>query len=140
MVLEGVERRLVEGGRAESVTLGHNLWIEHLLPQQWHTVPAWSLPAGLDDPTRASLGRDHLIHTLGNLTLTTSKLDIELSNRPWPDKVRQLRHSVLNLNTQICTSYPHSWNDETIRARGEALAEHIIVIWPSPAALLGESK
>lgn len=137
MVLEGVERQLVEGGRAESMTLGHNLWIEHLLPQQWHTVPEWALPADLDDPTQASLERDHRLHTLGNLTLTTSKLDIELSNRPWPQKVAQLRQSVLNLNTQICTNYPDRWDDGTIQERGRSLAELIIQIWPSPEALLG---
>lgn len=136
MVLEAVERRLVEGGRAESITLGHNLWIEHLLPQQWVVVDEWSLPAGIEDPTRAALERDHFLHTLGNLTLTTSKLDIELSNRPWPEKVARLRESVLNMNTRICSTYADAWNENTIRARGEELADLIVQIWPGPDALL----
>jgi hypothetical protein len=136
MVLEAIERRLVEGGRAESITLGHNLWIEHLLPQQWRNVDEWALPSGLDDPTRAGLERDHLLHTLGNLTLTTAKLDIELSNRPWSQKVERLRASVLNLNSQICAQYPSKWDENTIRDRGADLAEIIIEVWPGPLALL----
>lgn len=139
MVLEALERRLVEGGRAESITLGHNLWIEHLLPQQWRTVPQWDLPEGLEDPTRAALERDHLLHTLGNLTLTTSKLDIELSNRPWPDKVERLRQSVLKLNTLVCVRYADEWNEETIRMRGTELAELAIAIWPAPETLLAQA-
>src|SRR5215213_6081739 len=118
MVLEALERRMVEGGRTESITLGHNLWIEHLLPQEWRSVTAWQLPSGLADPTRSGLERDHLLHTLGNLTLTTSRLDIELSNRPWPDKVERLRASVLKLNTDICVRYLDNWSEDTIRARG----------------------
>ncbi|MCY3635854.1 MAG: DUF262 domain-containing HNH endonuclease family protein [bacterium] len=140
MVLEAIERQLVEGGRAESITLGHNLWIEHLLPQTWNTVNEWSLPDGLEDPTRAGLERDHLLHTIGNLTLTTSRLDIEMANRPWTEKVDRLRQSVLNLNTDICTEYTYEWSEDTIRHRGSRLAEHIIEVWPSPQTLLDDLR
>ncbi len=136
MVLEGIERRLVEGGRAESITLGHNLWIEHLLPQAWRTVAEWSLPTEVDDPTKAGLERDHLLHTIGNLTLTTSKLDIELSNRPWSEKIDRLRQSVLNLNTEICHGYSDRWAEETIQQRGSELGELILEIWPGPESLI----
>ena len=136
MVLEAIERRLVEGGRAESITLGHNLWIEHLLPQTWRTVEEWGLAEGIEDPTRAAMERDHLLHTVGNLSLTTSRLDIELSNRPWADKIQRLRQSVLNLNTQICTDFPEGWDEATIRRRGSKLGEMILETWPSPQTLL----
>lgn len=136
MVLEALKRRMVEGGRAEAITLGHNLWIEHLLPQEWRPSAAWQLPAGLPDPTRAGLERDHLLHTIRNLTLTTSKLDIEMSNRPWPQKVERLRASVLKLNTAICVRYGDRWDESTIRDRRSQLAELIIDIWPGPSTLL----
>lgn len=139
MILEALERRLVSGGRAESITLGHNIWIEHLLPQEWRSVTAWALPSGVPDPTQAALDRDHLLHSLGNLTLTTSRLDIELSNRPWPDKVERLRASVLKLNTDICVTYGSApWNEEAIRTRGAQLADLIIETWPGPQRLLAE--
>lgn len=140
MVLEAIERRLVEGGRAESITLGHNLWIEHLLPQTWQTVPEWSLPPETVDRTKAAQTRDHLLHTLGNLTLTTSKLDIELSNLPWPQKLQRLKASVLNLNTHICVEYTDGWDESRIHARGSQLAEHIIAIWPSAETLLASDQ
>ena len=136
MVLEGIERFLASTGKTETIELGHALWIEHLLPQGWRTEKAWGLPEGLPDPTRASLDRDHILHTLGNLTLTTSKLDIGLSNRPWAEKIEELKqHSALALNREIFTSYPDTWDESTIEARGEALAELIVKSWPGPEAL-----
>lgn len=136
MVLEAVERKLVEDGRAESITLGHNLWIEHLLPQGWNSVEEWSLPKEVEDPTRAAMERDHLIHTIGNLSLTTSRLNIELSNQPWTEKVTRLKRSVLNLNTEICSDWPEEWSETTIHERGSRLGELLIEIWPSPQTLL----
>jgi hypothetical protein len=78
MVLEGIDVHRSRTGNTETISLGHALWIEHLLPQSWRSESAWALPEGLADPTRAVLERDHKLHTLGNLTLTTSKLDINL--------------------------------------------------------------
>lgn len=135
MVLEALETKLCEGGRAEKITLGHNLWIEHLLPQTWSTVPEWALPP-TDDPTAAALQRDHLLHTLGNLTLTTAKLDIELSNRPWADKVKRLQASVLQLNSCIAADYAGGWDETTIKERGNKLTDLMVQIWPGPQALL----
>lgn len=136
MVLEAIEQKLCEGGRAEKITLGHNLWIEHLLPQTWKTVPEWSLPPDLDDPTAAAQQRDHLLHTLGNLTLTTAKLDIELSNRPWPSKLIRLRQSVLQLNASIGADFPDAWDESRINERGGGIADLMIQIWPGPHAML----
>ncbi|HVE47597.1 MAG TPA: DUF262 domain-containing protein [Acidimicrobiales bacterium] len=136
MVLEAIEQKLCEGGRAEKIALGHNLWIEHLLPQTWSTVPEWALPPDVADPTAAAQHRDHLLHTLGNLTLTTSKLDIELSNRPWSEKVAQLRQSVLQLNATFGDNGAETWNEDTIRMRGNSLTDLMINIWPGPDQML----
>jgi hypothetical protein len=138
MVLEAIEQKLCEGGRAEKIHLGHNLWIEHLLPQSWMTVAEWSLPAGIDGPTAAAQRRDHLIHTLGNLTLTTSKLDIELSNRPWAEKVVQLRQSVLQLNATVGVQGLEVWDESAIAQRGNSLTDLMIQIWPGPDRMLAE--
>jgi hypothetical protein len=137
MVLEGIERHIVDDGRTEKLTLANSLWIEHLLPQTWRGPAAWALPADSADPTQAAYERDHMLHTMGNLTLTTSKLDIELSNRPWNEKVQMIgAHSALALNRAILQRYPTYWNEDTIRERGKTLAEHIVAIWPSPGQLL----
>lgn len=137
MVLEAIDVYRSQGGHTETITLGHSLWIEHLLPQGWREEPAWSLPPGLADPTKAALARDHRLHTLGNLTLTTSKLDISLSNRPWPEKVAALNaHTALQLNRDLVTAAPPKWDEEQIDGRGMAMAADLVKIWPSSSALL----
>jgi NAD(P)-dependent dehydrogenase (short-subunit alcohol dehydrogenase family) len=137
MVLEAVDRQMASGGLSETFTLGHNLWIEHLLPQTWRGTSGWSLPADLDDPAEAGAQRDHLLHTLGNLTLTTSKLDIELSNKPWAEKLVQIRSAAsLALNRDVVTRYEERWDESTIRERGGRLANALIDVWPGPERLL----
>lgn len=137
MILEGIDVHRSQSGNTETISLGHALWIEHLLPQSWRTEPAWALPEDVADATQAGLERDHKLHTLGNLTLTTSKLDISLSNRPWPDKVEALRlHTSLQLNRDLIAAAPVSWAEDEIAKRGTELAEDIITIWPHGQALL----
>jgi hypothetical protein len=137
MVLEGIDREMVSGGQTETMTLGHNLWIEHLLPQAWRQAPGWALPDGLPDPTRTSLERDHLLHTLGNLTLTTARLDIGLSNRPWVEKIEQIqKHGSLALNRELVDRHPAAWDEAAIHERGLRLADMIVAIWPGPDAML----
>jgi hypothetical protein len=136
MILEALERHSVSDGRTEAMSLGHDLWIEHLLPQTWRNTSGWSLPADVADPTQASLDRDHILHTLGNLTLTTSKLDIELSNRPWSEKVIEIqKHSSLAINRDLLVRYPDRWGEATIRERGARLPEDMLSIWPGPLSL-----
>ncbi len=102
------------------------------------TVPEWALPVDVDDPTAAAQRRDHLLHTLGNLTLTTSKLDIELSNRPWSTKLIQLRQSVLQLNATLGVQGPAVWDEGTIAQRGNLLTDLMVQIWPGPDTILAE--
>ena len=140
MILEAADRQMADDGRTESITLGHNLWIEHLLPQTWRGTAGWSLPGEPVD-VEASAQRDHVLHTLGNLTLTTSKLDIELSNRPWADKLGQIgASSSLALNREIITRYPSHWDEDAIRDRGTRLATALGQVWPSADALLNSSN
>jgi hypothetical protein len=132
MILEAIERYMVDDGRSEVMKLGNALWIEHLMPQGWRLSEAWRLPSNVEDPTAAGLNRDHIIHTLGNLTLTTSKLDIELSNRPWNEKLAALEtSSALALNREVL-AHRQPWDEAAIRQRGERLAERALAIWPGP--------
>ena len=138
MILEAADRELSEGGRTETIDLGNALWIEHLLPQGWRAVEEWRLPPS-DDPTGAALERDRTLHTLGNLTLTTARLDIELSNRPWSAKLPELqRHSSLALNRNLWANWRDNWDETTIRARGSELANLLVRVWPGPEHMLSE--
>jgi hypothetical protein len=134
MVLEAIEdhRRGWQNGRPglgdERVARG-KLAIEHIMPRKWHTH--WPL----QDP-RNEAERDRIIHTFGNLTLLTGKLNSKVSNGPWlgsGGKREGLEaHDVLLLNRELLKKAVDKWTDEAIRARTQELADVITQIWPVP--------
>jgi hypothetical protein len=109
------------------------LQIEHILPQAWSTH--WRITA--DDPAaqelaeqrrRANLGR------IGNLTLVTAPLNLDVSNGPWEKKRKGLRdHSQLVLNAQVVEH--DEWGEETIESRARDLAKVACRVWPGAAAI-----
>jgi len=134
MVLEAVEDHLrgwhgnVDGLASERVPRG-KLHIEHVMPQKW--IANWSLP-----PNRTEHERNQLIHTIGNLTLLTGRLNSKVSNGPWvgPSGKQEAltAHDVLLLNRDLIQAAAGSWTDQAIRGRSAALAKLIIDIWPVP--------
>src|SRR5215216_2768923 len=106
------------------------------MPRKWHTH--W--------PVQAERGedRDRIIHTLGNLTLLTGKLNSKVSNGAWwgaGGKREALEtHDVLFLNRELVkeTNREFSkdarkeWTDDAIRIRTRELARVVAQIWPVP--------
>ncbi len=129
LVLEGVERRLRSSGKSEHPAVPTNLTIEHLMPVGWD-IREWPLPEGVDKDA-ATYQRNTLIHSIGNLTLATQKLNSSMSNDPWKSKRDELQeHSVLLLNNEFLTQ--PSWDEETIRSRSRRIAELVSERWPGP--------
>ncbi|GAA4516543.1 DUF262 domain-containing protein [Actinoallomurus oryzae] len=116
------------------------LTIEHIMPQAW--TEHWG---GDIEDVRASLRRDQLVQTLGNLTLVNERLNPALSNRPWTDtdannrslpkgKRRLLsEHSTLKLNAEVVNQHVNAWTEEDILRRSAELAARATRIWPCPA-------
>jgi hypothetical protein len=135
MVLEAIEdhqrgwRDGKPGLGGERVARGKYA-IEHVMPRKWSTH--WPLT----DLSRGEAERDRIIHTFGNLTLLTSKLNSKVSNGPWlgdGSKRSGLEaHDVLLLNRELLKKAGDQWTDESIRGRTRELAEIIIQIWPVP--------
>jgi hypothetical protein len=98
------------------------------MPRKWPTY--WPL----QDGTEAE--RERIIHTLGNLTLLTGKLNSKVSNGSWlgsGGKREGLEaHDVLLLNRELLKKAGDRWTDEGIRVRTQELVEIIIQIWPVP--------
>ena len=98
MVLEAVEDHLrgwtgaAPAKGSERVRRGV-LHIEHVMPRKWQTH--WPAPEDASDEAQ----RDRLIHTLGNLTLLTGKLNASISNAAW---------SGPNLNNAVLGAEPRS--------------------------------
>ena len=131
LVLEGVERRLRSSGKAEQPAVPKNLTIEHLMPVGWDSRD-WPLPEDVDLDA-AAYQRNIRIHSIGNLTLATQKLNSSMSNDPWKNKRDELQeHSVLLLNNELLTQT--TWDEETIRSRSRRMAELVSERWPGPAS------
>ncbi|MGW3546999.1 DUF262 domain-containing protein [Janibacter hoylei] len=143
VVLESVEQAL-RTERHEQMTLHSRLELEHVMPRGWRTF--WD-PEPRLDPERAAQ-RDHLVNTLGNLTLVTRSLNGSLSNRPWRDadaaglreggapgvgkRTLLERYSLLALTKEIVGHHPQEWTDADIEQRSVALTHRICAIWPGP--------
>ena len=143
MVLEGIEAQL-RTSKAEGSAVQRNLTIEHLIPQGWRQNRAdWDLPEENEDPIRAASNRDRLIHSIGNLTLCTGRLNASMSNGPWLSKHEESgeietlgkrdeldKHSVLFLNKDLLENAPDVWDESAIADRARRLCQAAIKVWP----------
>jgi hypothetical protein len=145
LAIEDVLRQRTEG-KAEQVSLGTSLHIEHLVPQAWeeHWVPF--APGHFDSDAAAAWRqqwmtehrehRDFVLHSIGNLTLLTEPLNESVSNGPWEDKRSSIdEYSAFRLNRDIVLKYgTDGWDEEQVHNRSNDLIDLIIEIWPGPSA------
>ncbi|ALA59733.1 GmrSD restriction endonuclease domain-containing protein [Nitrospira moscoviensis] len=137
MVLEAIEDHLrgwkegEQGLGGERVARGQFV-IEHIMPRKWQSH--WPLENGAHEDSE----RDALVHTLGNLTLLTGRLNSKVSNGPWAGSDGKghgiKEHDVLFLNRKVLSiaGRRSEWNDEAIRERTQEVIQVIIEIWPVP--------
>jgi hypothetical protein len=113
---------------SEKVKIEMKLTIEHVMPQSWEEH--WPLPS--DVPAEPARGRrGGLIHTLGNLTLVTGKLNPSMSNGGWESKKKSLsEHGAFKLNRKLCGL--DSWDEAAIERRACELFDVAKEIWPRP--------
>jgi hypothetical protein len=130
----------------EVIISAQPLTVEHLLPQRW--IKNWSLAEGvkgladidlMDAPADdaravATTRRNHLVHTIGNLTILTQPLNSSVSNDAWESKKPALlRSSLLPINQSLDSC--GVWNEEEIERHAEDLFRRAIRIWPAPSAI-----
>lgn len=142
VILGAVESKLRDR-RHEDVSLPDRLEVEHIMPRGWrdHWKDSLGAEPGADQE------RDQLIHTLGNLTLTTQRLNVALSNRPWTDAEATVvaptgidagkgkrsmlnKFSILAINKAVVDEHPKKWSNDDIRARSSRTCSLICEIWP----------
>jgi predicted transport protein len=119
-------RRLENHDRKERVPV-NEFTIEHILPQNESLPDYWKQALG---PEWESV-RDKWLHTLGNLTLTG--YNSEYSDHSFKDKRDHrmgFKMSPLKLNQGL--GGLEEWNEETIQARADRLAEEALKVWPPP--------
>lgn len=130
MVMEAIEMHM-RSGMAEPLIATSQLTVEHILPQKWEKN--WPLPSTVVDREEATEDRNKAVKAIGNLTLTSGKLNARLSNGPWKEKKETLgKHSGLFLNKNLLENPPAVWDEDAIWKRSRQLAELVIEIWPGP--------
>ncbi len=129
MMLEALEDELRTAKTEDEHVTRNKLTIEHLLPQGW-SPEIWPLPKD-DEPAAETLRRNVLLHTLGNLTLVTDRLNPDLSNRSWEYKRPRIdQHGVLRLHASFKNAT--YWGEDEILDRSRLLAELALAVWPRP--------
>ena len=130
LVLEAIEEHLIPENAGYQV-LSEAIEVEHIMPQTWDSTD-WPIEQGLDD-LEAITRRDSIIHTLGNLTLIKSGLNKLLSSRSWKHKRKLIKKSDnLFMNKKLLDDSSSTWNEESIKKRGEWMASLICEIWSRP--------
>lgn len=120
-------RRLENYGRKERVPVDEYS-IEHILPQNEDLSQEWQSDLG---PEWKQI-QETYVHTLGNLTLTG--YNSEYSDRPFlykRDHEGGFAHSPLRMNEGL--GQLDRWDEVTIQARAERLAEQALKVWSAPA-------
>ena len=128
LVLEGIESEL-RSSLAETQAVPGNLTIEHVMPQGWRQN--WQRPTHSGDLSRVEGTRDRLIHSVGNLTLVTGRLNASLSNYSWAQKRQRFQtFSTLYLNKDLLDKAPDVWDEAAIAERARRLYAAAIKVWP----------
>ena len=128
MLLEAIEAEL-RSDKAETISVPRALTIEHILPRQWRA--RWFSSPDAPNTREGEEHRDTILHTIGNLTLVTQRLNATLSNAPWVEKRDTLnKHSTLFLNKSLLENYSENWNESTIQDRSLELFQIAKKIWP----------
>lgn len=127
---------------AEQMDKPANLWIEHVLPQSWDTL--WPFQIADDDdafyeevePDSDDIRvaeRNRAVHTLGNLTLLTSSLNISAGKNAFETKQDKYDdHTALFLNKWFSVKNMDNkkyWTEADIQKRGNHLADLAANIW-----------
>jgi len=119
-------RRFENHGRKEHVPVDEYT-IEHILPQNEQLSAAWRSALG----TEWQRIQQTWLHTLGNLTLTG--YNSEYSDRPFTEKRDMeggFKQSPLKLNQGL--GQLDDWNEDTIKARADKLADMALDVWIAP--------
>jgi hypothetical protein len=143
LILERLELGL-RGKKSEDEEMSEGLQIEHVMPQKWW--PNWTLngqqlkgdisqwwykPEEDDEPlVEAARARATALQTLGNLTLLNKYANPAASNGSFELKLVEYAHSVLRLNRHF--DKVEQWNEESIKRRGQELAESLCKVYRRP--------
>jgi hypothetical protein len=120
-ILERVnEFELVKSSQGRVNPIEATLQLEHVLPQKYATVAAWTRKWDTD-----SAGE--WMHRLGNLALLNQKVNAKISNGPFETKKDHLALSPYPLTRQMTK---HAiWDAKAVKSHHETVISLAILIW-----------
>lgn len=139
-ILQQIECFMSSGARGH-LRAQSTIFVEHIMPQDW--IENWPLENGKQGvrwfertieserqaEIKASILRDKISESFGNLTLVTKPLGTSLSNAKYePRKSEILENSNFALSMSILDA--PEWSEEHIFQRGQRLFECAKKIWP----------
>lgn len=128
LVLTAIEQHLIPGNAGQPY-VSPSVQIEHIMPRGWQPE-SWPLPDSVESPL-AEDNREHVINTVGNLTLLNGRLNSSISNAPWTRKRSEIKKSDnLFINRRLLEYAPNGWTEDDIYTRGEWMYTSIVEIWP----------
>ena len=128
------------GPKHEVISVDSPLTVEHIMPQGW--VQHWPLPDGSvgysekelvdvkagDGREEATINRNALVQTFGNLTIMTQALNTSISNGPWKVKRPELlKWSLLPINQDLHSA--EVWDEVSISNRSQELLKKALALW-----------
>lgn len=129
--------------------LTYNFQLEHIMPQSWRdnwgldVLPVVVDGEIVDDVSAAETVRSDAVYRIGNMTLLTARLNDQISNSSFADKVngREIRgrfetgikqNSSLLITREIL-SEPLLWNEEKIVDRTDSIIRLFETVWAVPS-------
>lgn len=128
--------------------LKYSFELEHIMPQKWRQHWGLDILACVDEQGNELVGNDAenartaAVYEIGNMTLLPSRLNKDLKNYAFADKVngRQLRkrwqkgmkdQTAFMITKEVTDRDPLVWNEADIRMRTKALFREFCEIWPA---------
>ena len=142
-----LHRHTIRESDLYNTPLNYAYELEHIMPQKWRAH--WSLE---DIPVFDAAGervvspdadriRSDAVYEIGNMTLLTSRLNKELQNYSFTDKVNgtvigkkqrlgMKEFAALSVTKEVINTDPLVWDEKHIRERTLRLSEEAKCIWP----------
>lgn len=130
------------------VDLKYSFELEHIMPQKWETywgidvLPVFDFEGNLLSGDEAKKVRNRAVYEIGNMTLLKSKLNKELQNFAFAEKVNgrvinrreqkgMKAHTAFSITKDVVNRNPLEWNEQSIRERTSELTGEFLKLWPN---------
>lgn len=102
--------------------------LEHLMPQTLSA--AWISYLGGKDKSKEI--HDKYLNCIGNLAPLSGTYNSSNSNKPWPDKIKNLKNTQFNITKEVGDPRYKEWKLDSIKERNKDIAERAIKAILSP--------